>query len=101
MTKREEVAKELARELGAQVVSNVWRVPVDLTTHEYQHVPCAVRDALISREMRVRDFEQTLRAIENRLENIDARRLSQADEDRITGALHMARLALNSKGEKG
>lgn len=89
---REEVSRQLAKEFVYAIddEGDWYRCP--LSESRRGCVPKGIRDALISREMRIRELEATLASIvECQVEDLDG----------CGACVDAARLALNSKGEKG
>lgn len=93
---REEVSRQLAKKFFWTLIENDTGNFYEDATGEY--VDTSLADALISREMRVRELEQALRLIHDTFDKDLAAGYMTKDK---TFARDIARLALNPKGEKG
>lgn len=84
---REQISRELAKELGCEIgVTNAWKMI--LQPGMWVIVPEKLRDALISREVRVRELEAALAEISR-------------GNRHVWELVAMARIALHTKEEKG
>lgn len=104
MTKREEVAmnsperKEVSRQLAEELEYVILRDGSWLRTKSATFAPDHLRDALISREMRVRELKAVLRFFED--EAISSHPAEFVNSWTAKAFSEKVRLALNSKGEK-
>lgn len=102
---REQIARELAEELGYEISFNgLWSKSEDGELDEEVHDD--IRDALISREVKIRELEAALAEVANTIGGPVTNyasagvQLKEYDE-KIDKAVSTIRLALHTKEEKG